>query len=150
MARMHTRKKGRSGSEKPTARTAPTWVAMDKQEVIDLVLKLSRGGLSPASIGRVLRDSHGVPSVRNLTGKTVTQILAENNSAPAYPSDLVDLIRRALRLRRHLRTNKQDRHNDTVLRRTESKIKRLGNYYRGHKLPAGWKYDPEQASLLVK
>ena len=147
---MHSRKRGRSGSKRPMAKTPPSWVQADKKEVTELVLKMSREGADEAAIGRELRDSHGVPSVRNLTGKTVTQVLKENGLLREYPRDLLDLIRKAVRLRRHLRTGKQDKHNTTMLRRTESKIKRLAKYYRGKKLPADWKYDSEKAALLVK
>jgi len=62
----------------------------------------------------------------------------------------MDLIKRAVGLHKHLKTNGTDIHNKSILRRTESKVKRLVKYYRGKKLPANWKYDPEQAALLVK
>ncbi len=150
LARMHSRKKGKSGSRRPASKTAPSWAQADKQEVSELVLKMAREGFDEAAIGRMLRDGHGVPSVRNLTGKTVTQILEENALLKGFPRDLLDLIRKAVRVRKHLRAGKQDKYNATMLRRTESKIKRLVKYYRGKKLPADWKYEPEQAALLVK
>jgi small subunit ribosomal protein S15 len=37
------------------------------------------------------------------------------------------------------------------LRRTESKIWRLTKYYiRKGSLPQGWRYDPQQAKLIIK
>lgn len=150
MARMHSRKHGRAGSRKPSERTAPTWVQLSKEEITDLVIKLAREGHDEAAIGRMLRDGSGVPSVRNITGSTISQILVNAKLAGEYPRDLMDLIKRAVRMHKHIKTNGTDIHNESILRRTESKIKRLVKYYRGKKLPANWKYDPEQAALLVK
>ena len=150
MARMHSRKHGRAGSRKPSTKTPPSWVQLGKAEISELVTKLAREGHDEAAIGRMLRDANGVPSVRNVTGKKVSQMLAEANLAGQYPRDLMDLIKRAVKLHKHLKTNGTDIHNRSTLRRTESKIKRLVKYYRGRKLPESWKYDPESAALLVK
>ncbi|MFH0835143.1 MAG: 30S ribosomal protein S15, partial [Candidatus Micrarchaeota archaeon] len=84
------------------------------------------------------------------TGKSITQLLVENKAAKEYPTDLIDLIRKAVRLRKHIGQNKRDTHNRVRLSRTESKIKRLVRYYRGKKLPKNWTYEPEKAALLVK
>ncbi|MCL5011319.1 MAG: 30S ribosomal protein S15, partial [Candidatus Marsarchaeota archaeon] len=62
----------------------------------------------------------------------------------------VQLIKRAVRLRNHLKNNKKDLSNTNSLKRVESKILRSVKYYRGRKLPSDWKYEPEKAALLVK
>jgi len=77
-------------------------------------------------------------------------VLRELEVAKDYPSDLTDLIRKAIVLRAHLKQNPRDQHNQSMLERIESKIKRLVNYYRGKRIPKDWKYDPESAALLVK
>lgn len=150
MARMHTKGRGRSKSHKPRKTSAPVWVGLSKEDITSLVLKLAKEGRNEAEIGLILRDQHGVPSVKMLTGKSMSALLKENQVLPAYPSDLLDLIKRAVRMRKHLGDNKKDVHNKTRLIRVESKIKRLVRYYRGKRLPANWKYDPETAALLVK
>lgn len=150
MARMHSRRKGQSGSRKPATKNAPAWLDVSAEECVELVKKLAKEGLSPDSIGRILRDKHGIPSVRNLTGKTVSAILAEEKMLAQYPTDLISLIRKAVNLREHLKFNKRDISNRAKLVHTESKIKRLVKYYRGGKLPQDWKYDAEKAELLVK
>ena len=150
MARMHSRKHGRAGSRKPSTKTPPSWVQLGSQETIEIVVKPPREGHDEATIGRPLAADHGVPSVKNITGKTISQILSEAKVAGAYPRDLMDLIKKAVKLHKHIKTNGTDIHNGTILKRTESKVKRLVKYYRGKKLPADWKYDPEQAALLVK
>lgn len=151
MARMHSKKKGKSRSKRPVVKVAPDWVEYPAHEAEELVVKLSKEGLTPTAIGLKLRDIHGVPSVKNVCGKSVVTILKAQKQELGYPDDLLNLIRRAIGMRRHLETNKQDKHNKTKLIHVESKIKRLSRYYRETgKLPADWVYDPEKAKLLVK
>jgi small subunit ribosomal protein S15 len=149
MARLHTRKKGKSASHKPAVKSAG-WVRQSKEEVVALIERLAREGKTEAQIGLALRDEHGVPSVKMLTGKKVSKILEEKKAAPKYPSALIDLIRKAVSLRKHMESNPRDKQNRKKLNDVESKIKRLVRYYRGKKLPKNWKYVPEEAALLVK
>jgi len=150
LARLHSKKHGKSGSRKPANQTVPSWVRYSKEETADLVEKLAKEGVSEPMIGQTLRDQYGVPSVKLVTGKTIGQLLKEKNLAPKYPRDLLDLIKRAVNMRQHLKGNSRDVHNKTKLSHVESKIRRLVRYYRGNKLPEGWSYDPAQATLLVK
>jgi small subunit ribosomal protein S15 len=54
-------------------------------------------------------------------------------------------------MKKHLKAHKGDVHNKTKLIHVESKIKRLVKYYREvGMLPKKWKYEPEQAALLVR
>ena len=61
MARIHSRKKGKSGSTRPPRLEKPEWVERSKKEVEDDVVKLAKKGHSKSMIGTILRDSHGVP-----------------------------------------------------------------------------------------
>jgi small subunit ribosomal protein S15 len=151
MARLHTYKRGKSGSKRPPRTTAPTWVEYTSEEVENLVIKLRKEGYSAAMIGTILRDQYGIPSVRLITGKRITRILEENGLAPQIPEDLMFLIRKAVNLRRHLEEHPKDLHSKRGLQLIESKIRRLVKYYRRTgKLPPKWRYDPEQAKLLVR
>ncbi len=150
MARMHTRKKGKAKSRKAFNKPAPSWVKLSKEEISALVAKLATEGKRESEIGQILRDQHGIPSAKALTGRTVSQMLAGEKLTPKYPSDLMDLIKRAVGMRKHLKQNKKDTINRHSLELVESKINRLVRYYRGKKLPQRWSYDPEQAELLVK
>ncbi len=150
MARLHTRKRGKSRSKKPLSSSAEKWCQFTKEEVIDFVEKFAKEGKIAAEMGLILRDQYGVPSVKVLTGKTISQILQEKKLAPQYPSDLVALLRRAVKLMKHLKANPQDKHNRLKLSNVEAKIKRLVRYYRGKKLPIDWKYEPATAALIVK
>ena len=151
MARMHARRKGKSGSRKPPLTTPPSWVDRDKKECEQLVVSLAKAGNSPSDIGRILRDSYGIPSVKLVTGKSITAILRENELAPELPEDFMNLIKKAVNLRKHLERNKKDLHNRRGLELIEAKIKRLQRYYKKEGiLPKDWYYDPEKAALLVK
>lgn len=151
MARMHTRKKGKSHSKKPLVKGSYAWVRMSEQELLALIEKLAKEGKSEAAIGQILRDQYGLPHMKAMLGKRISAVLAEKKLSKVYPSDLMDLIRKAVDLRKHLKNNPHDDHNTKSLANAESKIRRLVIYYKGaKKLPAGWKYDPEAAALLVK
>jgi small subunit ribosomal protein S15 len=151
MARMHARKKGKSGSRKPPIKTVPRWVSYKKAEVEKIVVKLAKEGYTSAKIGLMLRDRYGIPSVKLITGKSVKQIMMEAGVYPKYPEDLLDLLKRAVNLRNHLAAHKKDYTSKRNLGLLESKIRRLGKYYIKKKvLPSNWKYDPEQAKLIVQ
>ncbi|MCX6767271.1 MAG: 30S ribosomal protein S15 [Candidatus Micrarchaeota archaeon] len=151
MARLHTKKKGKSGSHKPAARISPAWVKHSREEIWGLIEKMAREGKTPAAIGQLLRDEHGIPSVRALTKKKLVAVLKEKNLAGNHPQDMIDLMRRAVRVAKHLKANPRDTSNKIKLSNIEAKIKRRGKYYSSKGiLPKGWKYDAEQAFLLVK
>ncbi len=150
MARMHSRKRGNSGSTRPARLEKPTWVEPSPEEVESEVVKLARRGQSKSMIGTIMRDSRGVPLVKLVTGKKVTQILKENEIESPLPEDLANLVRKALNVRKHLETNHKDLESKKGLQRTESKIYRLIKYYKKKKILASdFKYDPEKIRTLV-
>lgn len=151
MARLHAKRKGQSGSTRPFIKASPEWVAMDKGEIEDTILKLHQEGLSTAAIGVRLRDGYGVPNVRLATGKSILEILQGKNVKFAMPEDLSSLIKRAMSLQVHLKEHAKDLSNRRGLQLIESKIRRLSRYYkeRGF-LPADWDYSTKVAELQVK
>jgi len=149
MARKYSGKKGKSGSTKPQKKEVPSWVIYKPKEAEQLVVKLAKEHQS-AKIGLILRDSYGIPSVQILTQKSVTQILEEHKLAPQLPEDLMNLIRREVKLLSHLEKNHKDQVAKRGLTLTNSKIRRLTRYYKETgKLPSEWKYSREQARLLA-
>jgi small subunit ribosomal protein S15 len=148
---MHSRKKGKSGSKHPVAEVSPKWLQYSKEEVVELVLQMAKEGKNTSKIGLILRDQHGIPSVKAIVGKSISDILNENKMSPKYPEDLMNLMRKAVRLHKHVTINKQDKHNTRAMKLVESKIKRLVAYYKKKgKLTQNWYYTPEEAALLVK
>ena len=75
MARMHTPGKGISGSAIPYSRRAPGWLKTTSEEAKELISKLAKKGLTPSQVGIVLRDSHGIGLIKNLTGSKIVRIL---------------------------------------------------------------------------
>ncbi len=83
--------------------------------------------------------------------KKITAILKRNEQAQEYPEDIMNLIKRAVNIRDHLKENPKDLHTKRGLTIIESRIRRLGKYYvNDGELPEGWRYDPQEAALLVK
>ena len=150
MAKMHTRKKGQSGSTRPIRTETPAWSTVTEEEITKVTLDLWKQGVSTSEIGMIFRDKYGVPDVKLATGKKLTAILKENEVAPGVPEDLYNLIVKAIGLRKHVEANNNDVHNKRPLQLTESKIRRLVKYYKANKvLPAEWKYKPETAEMLI-
>lgn len=151
MARMHSRKKGQSGSARPKRETPPEWMDYSSEEVEELVIKLSKEGRKASEIGTVLRDQHGVPSVKLSTGKTIKKIMDEKGFKKELPEDLSNLIVRAVSLDKHMKANPQDVSSKRGLQLIESKIRRLVKYYKKENvLSQDWKYSLSSAKLLVK
>ena len=149
MARIHARRKGRSGSSPQTRDKNPAW-ALKQKDVETKVVELSSEGNTTSQIGIVLRDMHGVPSVKLSTGKSISKILKEKDISPQLPEDLTNLMRKAVKLGEHLKINNKDVHNTRALRLTEAKILRLVKYYRStNVLSEDWKYSLADAKLMV-
>ena len=147
---MHSRKKGKSGSTRPARLEKPVWVELSSEEVENEVVKLAKKGFSQSLIGVKLRDSHGVPLVKVVTGKSINQIFKEHDIEAPLPEDLTNLVKKALNLRKHLETNHKDIESRKGLQRTESKIYRLIKYYKSKKvMEADFKYDPEKIRTTV-
>jgi len=151
MSRMHSRKKGKSGRKRPKAKTSPEWVEMEKAELEELIIKTAKEGVPPSKIGLALRDKYSIPSARMIIGMPIAKFLKKNKAGPEYPEDFLELIKRAVMMSKHLKKAKKDTHNKTKYQHVVSKIHRLAKYYeRKGVIPKGWKYDPDQAELLVK
>lgn len=114
-----------------------------------LIIKLAREGHSASRIGTILRDQHGIPLTKPITGKKITYILAEADMAPSIPEDLEMLLKKASRLSTHMERNKMDLANKRSLQVIEAKIHKLSKHYkRKGVLPSNWKYEPKAASIV--
>jgi small subunit ribosomal protein S15 len=151
MGRIYGKGKGKHGSKKPPIKVVPKWFKGSPKEVEDLVIKLAKERYSSAMIGTILRDQYGIPDVKLITGKKISQIMKENKLYPELPEDLLNLFKKAVNLREHLERNKADKHSRRSLSNLESKIRRLIKYYRREgKVPPDFVYDPEKAKLIVQ
>jgi small subunit ribosomal protein S15 len=142
------KEKGRSHSTRPVGKRSPSWCKYQPEEIVALIVKLAREGIPPSRIGVILRDQYGVPLVKPIVGKSITEILEENGLAPKIPEDLENLLRKAARITAHLQRNRKDKHNKRALQLIESKIHRLSDYYKEKGiLPPNWEYKATVASI---
>lgn len=146
---MPKQEKGRSHSVRPVSKRSPSWCKYEPEEVEALVVKLAREGESASRIGTILRDQHGIPLAKPITGKSITALLEEADLAPSVPEDLDMLLRKATRLSTHLDRNKMDLANKRSLQVVEARIYKLSRYYKKKAvLPADWKYQHRVASVV--
>lgn len=151
MARLYSRKKGKSGSKKPVKKTIPLWVRYKPKEIEMLIVKLAKEGLTSSKIGVILRDTYGIPDVRTICKKKVAKIIEEKGIKKELPEDITALIKKAVLVRKHMEENRKDEAAKRGLTLTESKIKRLVKYYKKTgKLSSEWKYEPERAGFFVE
>ncbi len=147
---MHSKKHGKSKSKKPLAEaiTAPE---MDRKEIEKIIKDYAKKGVPPAMIGQRLKDEHKVLYIRDAIGMPLAAFLKENKLSTSIPTDLLSLMKKAVNINNHLSINKHDNNNSLRMKRMEAKIWRLTKYYiRKGELPAGWRYDPKQAELIIK
>lgn len=150
MARMYSRKKGKSKSVKPLKIAKKSWVRYSAKEVEALTVKLAKQGLTSSQIGIFLRDNYGIPDVKIITKKNIGKILKENKIVPKIPEDVIALIKKDINLMKHMETHKKDMTVKRGLQITESKINRLAKYYkRIGKLPRDWSYDKTKAKMYI-
>ncbi|HUC39009.1 MAG TPA: 30S ribosomal protein S15 [Candidatus Acidoferrum sp.] len=151
MARMHTKKKGKSASKKPLIANATNESGLSNEKIADIIEGYAKQGMDPALIGERLKREHKVLYLRHATGKRMLTILQEKGLAGQVPSDMLQLMKKAVGMRAHMAVNTKDVHARVRLGRVESKIWRLTKYYiRENRLPKGWRYDPKEAELLIK
>lgn len=148
MARMHSRKHGKSHSIRPPSGRAPNWVNYSPDEIVMVVTKMAKDGLTSSEIGVRLRDQYGIPLIKSFLGRSMLQVMKESRVEPSPREDLARLLARAKSLQVHLDNNHGDRKNVRSLELLEAKIHRLSKYYkRKGLLPADWKYSAVVAQL---
>ncbi len=148
MGRLHTHRHGKSHTIRPATLRAPSWITLSPKEIEELVVKYSKDGLTPSQIGLKLRDQHSIPLVKPITKKSVGEILKENDLQAEMPEDLDNIVRKAVGLQKHLKTNKGDNRNVRSLELIEAKVHRLSVYYkRMDRIPKNWKYKSVVAQL---
>lgn len=148
MARTHAHTHGKSHSIRPSTKDVPNWINQKPKEIVELIVKLSKEGLSPSEIGLKLRDEYAIPLVKPILGKSITTVLNDNKINFTMPEDLNKLVQKALGLQKHLKTHNSDHRNVRSLELIESKIHRISKYYKNNgKIPSNWKYSAVIAQL---
>ena len=86
--------------------TVPSWIKIKPAELETIVVDLAKQGKSPAQIGLVLRDKHGIPKAK-LLGKKIAKILKDAKIAESPEKAIVEKKIEAIRV--HMTKNKQDK-----------------------------------------
>jgi len=142
-------RRGKSHSRRPVSRRAPSWCKYSPEEAEAFVVKLAKDGHPPSRIGTLLRDQYGVPLVKFVTGRSVTEIMESASIKTEIPEDLNKFLQKAAGLQRHLTKNKADAVNKRALELATSKIRRLAKYYKKRGiLPEDWEYKPESLTVF--
>jgi ribosomal protein S15P/S13E len=125
--------------------------SLSVKEAEEQIVSLANAGHTPSEIGLILRDEHGIKDFQEMAGKSIQEVLGEHKLLGEMPEDLLNLIKRSVVLYKHMEKNKKDYSAKRGYELTVSKIRRLTKYYdKKAKIPAGWRYTPEEAALLVK
>ena len=130
MARMHTRKRGKSGSRNTYYGIGHDWVEMSPEEIEEMVVQFRKEGLTASQIGIRFRDSYGIPKLRYITHKKIGDVLSEKNMNPDVPEDLMALITKYKRVTKHMELNKNDLNNGRKRNLLMAKMLRLVRYYK--------------------
>ena len=147
---MYSKGKGIARRCLPFRRSPPSWVQITTNDLVEQIIKLARKGTTPSQIGVILRDSHGIPQVKGVTGSKILRILKKAGLAPELPEDLHHLIKKAVNIRKHLEKFRSDRDAKFRLICVESRIHRLARYYRNVKtLRPTWRYVSKRADTLI-
>ena len=147
MTRIHGNSRGKSQSMKPSI-IKSDWVKITPEEIGKLVVEMNKEGLNASQIGIKLRDEHAISSIKSVTGKNMKEFMEENGINQEIPEDLEALVKRALSLQNHLKSNKGDRKNVRSLELLEAKVHRLSKYYKKKNIiPKNWKYKSVIAQL---
>ena len=148
MGRLHTHNHGKSHSTRPTVSEIPSWVKIESKEIEELIVKYGKEDLTASQIGIKLRDLHSIPLVQPILKKTISQVLEENELKTELPEDLNNIVKKAIGLQKHLKSNKGDRRNVRALELIEAKVHRLSVYYKKiDRIPKDWKYKAVIANL---
>ena len=148
MGRLHSHNYGKSHSIRPLDPKPPSWIKQDAKEIEELIVKYAKDDLSVSQIGIKLRDQHSIPLVKPIIKKTISRVLEENDLKTDLPEDLDNIVKKAIGLQKHLKSNKKDNRNIRALELIEAKVHRLSVYYKKiGRIPKSWKYKSIIAQL---
>ena len=148
MGRLHSHNYGKSHSTRPLNPKTPSWIKQDPKEIEELIVKYAKEDLTASQIGVKLRDQYSIPLVKPIIKKSITNVLEENDLQTELPEDMNNIVKKAIGLQKHLKTNKNDNRNVRSLELIEAKIHRLSVYYKKiGRIPTNWKYKSVVAQL---
>lgn len=85
---------------------SPEWIKLKPKEIESSIIELAKQGNSAEKIGILLRDKKGIPKVKTITGKRISQILKENNLD--MQAEKINISNSVEKLKTHLLKNIHD------------------------------------------
>jgi small subunit ribosomal protein S15 len=82
-----------------------SWIKTKPEELKKIILSLAKENNSPAKIGLILRDKHGIPKAK-LLGKKISQILKESGHPYITEKNIIDS--KIKKLKAHKENHKHD------------------------------------------
>lgn len=104
------------------------WLKLSQEEIENLVLKLYKEGVRMEKIGLILRDSYGIPKVKEICGKKIKKIIEKHEQV--MPPEIVALNKKIKRIKRHLESNKKDMVAKRSLQIKEARLLKIKKYYK--------------------
>lgn len=83
-----------------------SWIKTKPAELESLIIDLAKKGNSPAKIGLVLRDQHGIPKSK-LLGLKITKVLKKADVP--YTTDKQIIEKKIETLKEHIKKSKKDK-----------------------------------------
>ncbi|MCL4337613.1 MAG: 30S ribosomal protein S15 [Candidatus Thermoplasmatota archaeon] len=130
MARMHTRKRGKSKSRRIYSQGKPDWIQFSNEEVEKMIVDLKKAGTTNSVIGVKLRDQYGIPGTKTVLGKKLGKVLQSAGIKDDVPEDLLNLIKKYRSATKHMDANRNDMSNKRGQALLMAKILRLVKYYK--------------------
>lgn len=106
------------------AKTQAEWIKMKPADMEKMVVELAKQGVPAEKIGIILRDQHGIPSVKEF-GKKMGKILKENGLE--NDSEKKNFIKKMDNLKKHIEKNKLDHGAKRSLATRLSRMRRFNN-----------------------
>lgn len=119
----------KKASKKPSKENSEAEKQNEKLSLDDIekiVITLGKEGNSPAKIGLVLKEKHGISNIK-LLGKKISKILKEANIK--YKTDFDSVAEKLVRIEKHFAKNKQDKRAKRDIVKYVSRKKRLNLYH---------------------
>jgi len=115
-------------SKKTTKKQAKTSERAKLEDIEGIIVELGKKGVSPAKIGIILRDKHGVQKIK-LLGTKITKVL-DKNKIP-YKNDKAIIEDKIAKINTHVSKNRQDKRANRELVKFVRLKKKIETYLDG-------------------
>ena len=126
---------GKTSVKVSSRKVKPGWIKANASEAEKNIVELGKDGVSPARIGLILRDKHGIPRTQ-LIGERIKKILEKNNINYVSEKNIEEA--HIEKIKRHIARHKHDHGAKRAL------TKRLWTLYNLNKIPGAYQVMSEK------